>query len=127
VEIKQFKTLSFIRWLFLERLNTTDLLKRRKIVFAKRIKANLPYDQLIEIIFFFGLQKLISFFSRCTACNIKLVAIAKKDVIHLLEPKTKQYFDTFFQCPLCKSVFWKGSHYDNIQKKMSSLGISINH
>ncbi len=31
----------------------TDLLKRKKIVFAKRIKANLPYDQLIEIIIFF--------------------------------------------------------------------------
>ena len=105
----------------------TDLLKRRKIVFAKRIQANLPYDQLIETIIFFGLQKLISFFSRCTGCNVKLVAIAKKDVIHLLEPKTKQYFDTFFQCPLCKSVFWKGSHYDNIQKKISSLGISITH
>ncbi|MCK5097331.1 MAG: hypothetical protein KAR45_04470, partial [Desulfobacteraceae bacterium] len=37
------------------------------------------------------------------------------------------YFDTFFQCPLCKKVFWKGSHYDNIQKKISSLGISTNH
>ena len=105
----------------------TNLLKRRKIVFAKLIQANLPYDQLVEIINFFGLQKSISFFSRCTACNIKLVAIAKKNVIHLLEPKTKQYFDTFFQCPLCKKVFWKGSHYDNIQKKISSLGISTNH
>ncbi|WP_299983347.1 Mut7-C RNAse domain-containing protein [Desulfobacula sp.] len=99
----------------------TDLLKRKKIIFAKRIQANLPYDQLIETIIFFGLQNLISFFSRCTACNIKLVTTAKKDVIHLLEPKTKRYFNTFFQCPQCKRVFWKGSHYDNIQKKISSL------
>jgi len=87
---------------------------------------NLPYDQLIEVISFFGLQKLISFFSRCTACNIKLAAVAKKDVLHVLEPKTKQFFNKFFQCPGCKSVFWKGSHYDNIKKKMSSLGIPIN-
>lgn len=105
----------------------TDLLKRRKIVFAKRIKANLPYDQLIEVIIFFGLQNLISFFSRCTECNIKLVVTAKKDVIHLLEPKTKRYFNTFYQCPMCKSVFWKGSHYDNIKKKILSLRISINY
>jgi len=104
----------------------TDLLKRRKIVFAKRIKANLPYDQLIEVIFFFGVQKSISFFSRCTACNIKLAAVAKKDVLHVLELKTKQFFDKFFQCPGCKRVFWKGSHYDNIINKMSSLGISVN-
>ncbi len=103
----------------------TDLLKRKKIVFAKRIKANLPYAQLTEIIDFFGLKNLISFFSRCTGCNIKLVPVAKKEVIHLLEPKTKRYFNTFFQCPQCKKVFWKGSHYDNIQKKISTLGISI--
>lgn len=103
----------------------TNLLKRKKIIFAKRIKANLPYDQLIEIIDFFGLKNLISFFSRCTGCNIKLVPVAKKEVTPLLEPKTKRYFNTFFQCPRCKKVFWKGSHYDNIQKKTSSLGISI--
>jgi len=102
----------------------TDLLKRKKIVFAKRVKADLPYDQLVEVVDFFGLHNLISFFSRCTTCNVKLLAVAKKDVIHLLEPKTKQYFDTFFQCPLCNSVFWRGSHYDNIQKKMASIGVS---
>ena len=105
----------------------TDLLKRNKIVFAKRIRANLPYDQVIETINFFGLANLISFFSRCTACNIKLMTVSKKDVMHLLEPKTKRYFHTFFQCPRCKSVYWRGSHYDNILKKISSLGISINH
>lgn len=105
----------------------TDLLKRSKIVFARRIRANLPYDQLAETIHFFGLENMISFFSRCTACNIKLVAIEKKDVMHLLEPKTKQYFNTFFQCPQCRTVFWRGSHYDNIQTKMASLGILINH
>ena len=105
----------------------TDLLKRKKIVFAKRIRANLPYDQLVETINFFGLENLISFFSRCTACNIKLITVAKKDVMHLLEPKTKRHFNAFFQCPCCKNIFWKGSHYDNILKKISSMGISINY
>lgn len=104
----------------------TDLLKRNKIVFARRIRADLPYDQLVETIRFFGLEKLISFFSRCTACNIKLETVAKKEVVHLLEPKTKRYFHTFFQCPQCKNIFWKGSHYDNIIQKISSIGISIN-
>ncbi|MCP4760952.1 MAG: hypothetical protein GY870_04160 [archaeon] len=104
----------------------TDLLKRKKIIFARRVKANLPYDQLIEVINFFGLQKLILFFSRCSACNIKLEIVEKNDVIHLLEPKTKKYFDNFFQCPQCKKIFWKGSHYENIQKQLSSLRIIIN-
>lgn len=103
----------------------TALLKRKKIVFAKRIIANLPYDQLVETIRFFGLEQLVSFFTRCTACNVALVSRSKKEVFHLLEPKTKLYFNSFLQCPRCKKVFWKGSHYDTIQRKILSLGISI--
>jgi len=105
----------------------TELLKRKKIIFAKRIKSDYPYEQLIETIRFFGLENQISFFSRCTKCNNKLVGVSKEKVIHLLEPKTKKFFHTFFQCPKCNNVFWKGSHFDNIQKKISSLGISIKH
>ena len=101
----------------------TALLKRKKIVFARRLRSNLPYDQLGEVIHFFGLGSLISFFSRCTKCNLTLVSVSKKEVISLLEPKTKTYFHTFFQCPGCKRVFWQGSHYENIRKKMSCLGI----
>ena len=40
----------------------TGLLKRSKIIFARRIRAELPYDQLVETIRFFGLAPLISFF-----------------------------------------------------------------
>jgi len=105
----------------------TALLKRNKIVYARRIRENMPWEQLVETITFFGLEGMISFFSRCTACNIKLAEVEKKKVLHLLEPKTKRYFHTFFQCPQCKKVFWKGSHYDNICQKISSIGISINH
>ena len=105
----------------------TDLLKRNKVIFAKLIRAVLPYDQLVETIIYFGLQNQISFFSRCTECNIKLIPKTKKSVLDFLEPKTKLYFNTFFQCPVCKNVFWRGSHYDNLKQKISALGISINH
>jgi hypothetical protein len=105
----------------------TGLLKRKKIGFARRIRADLAYEQLVETVRFFGLEPMISFFSRCTTCNVPLVTVAKREVMHFLEPKTKQYFNTFFQCPNCKNVFWRGSHYDSIRKRMSSLGISINH
>jgi len=105
----------------------TALLKRRKIIFAKRIKADHPYEQLIETIRFFGMEKQISFLSRCTNCNCKLVGVSKAMINHLLEPKTKQFFDTFVQCPQCNNVFWKGSHFENIKKKMVSIGLLINH
>lgn len=101
----------------------TTLLKRKKIVFARRIRANLPYDQVVEVMDFFGLRDHTAFFSRCTRCNQPLVKVAKTDIFHLLEPKTKKYFFDFFQCPECGNVFWKGSHYDAMTEKFTSLGM----
>lgn len=99
----------------------TALLKRKKIVFARRIRSNLPYDQLGEVIHFFGLESLITLFSRCTKCNLKLVTVSKKEVMSLLEPKTKRYFHRFFQCPGCGRVFWQGSHYETLARTISTL------
>jgi uncharacterized protein len=101
----------------------TALLKRKKIVFARRIRADLPYDQVLETIDFFGLHDLTRFFSRCTGCNQPLVKVAKTDILPLLEPKTKKYFFEFFQCPACLKIFWKGSHHDAMKNRFSTLGL----
>lgn len=102
----------------------TALLKRSLIVFGKRIRANLPYRQLVEVIRFYGLEDQIRLFSRCTACNIPLVKVAKDSVMSRLEPKTKRYYNRFYQCPKCENVFWKGSHNDHIRKTFSTMGLA---
>ena len=96
----------------------TNLLKRKKIVFARRIRSNAPYDQVSEVLCFFGLKNRTAFFSRCTLCNRPLVPVQKQAIVHLLEPKTKTYFSEFFQCPGCKKVFWKGSHYARMKQNL---------
>jgi uncharacterized protein with PIN domain len=104
----------------------TALLKRKKITFARRIRADRSYDQVLEVVRFFGLEEKTAFFSRCTACNVLLLPRAKDEVLHLLEPKTRMYFHRFFQCPACGRVFWRGSHVENMKERFSALGISIN-
>jgi hypothetical protein len=104
----------------------TALLKRKMITFARRVRADLPYDQVLEVVRFFGLEQKSAFFSRCTACNTLLVPRAKDEILHLLEPKTRLYFHRFFQCPACSRVFWRGSHVENMKERFSALGISIN-
>lgn len=103
----------------------TMLLKRKQVVFARRVRNDHPYDQLNEVLDFFGLIDKVVLFSRCTACNKQLTSVTKQDVLSLLEPKTKKYYHRFFQCPECKNVFWKGSHFERIQKTFSSLGIPM--
>jgi len=101
----------------------TTLLKRKKIVFARRIRSNLPDDQLLEVMAFFELWNQTAFFSRCTRCNRSLAPVSKIDIMQQLEPKTRKYFFEFLQCPNCLKIFWKGSHYDAMTDKCSSLGI----
>jgi hypothetical protein len=104
----------------------TALLKRKMITFARRVRADLPYDQVSEVVHFFGLEQKTAFFSRCTACNTLLAPRAKDEIFHLLEPKTRMFFHRFFQCPACSRVFWRGSHVENMKLRFSALGISIN-
>ncbi len=101
----------------------TTLLKRRKIVFARRIRANLPYDQVAEVVDFFGLRGQTAFFSRCTRCNQPLKPVAKTDILQRLEPRTKKYYTDFYQCPECLKIFWKGSHYEAMTETFTSLGL----
>jgi uncharacterized protein with PIN domain len=101
----------------------TTLLKRKKIVFARRIRADLPYDQVAEVVDFFGLRDQTAFFSRCTRCNQPLKPVAKTDILHRLEPRTKKYFTDFYQCPECLKIFWKGSHYEAMTETFTALGL----
>jgi len=101
----------------------TRLLMRKKITFARRIRSEDPYAQLMETLFFFGLKDAVSFFTRCTRCNTLLQPVTKAAVLPLLEPKTRRYYNEFFQCPRCGQVYWPGSHRDHILEKMRATGL----
>lgn len=96
----------------------TALLKRSNVHFARRLRSNDPYGQLKEVCRFFDLKKHVRFFSRCSRCNTDLVKVEKKAVIDRLEPRTKKYYDHFYQCPVCRQIFWKGSHTDAARRRM---------
>ncbi|WP_289021263.1 Mut7-C RNAse domain-containing protein [Desulfobacter postgatei] len=101
----------------------TRLLMRKKITFARRIRAQEPYAQLMETLSFFGLKGALSFFTRCTRCNTLLQPVTKAAVLPLLEPKTRRYYNEFLQCLRCGQVYWPGSHRDHLLEKMRAVGL----
>jgi hypothetical protein len=101
----------------------TRLLMRKKITFARRIRAQEPYAQLMETLSFFGLKGALSFFTRCTRCNTLLQPVTKAAVLPLLEPRTRRYYNEFLQCPRCSQVYWPGSHRDHLLEKMRAVGL----
>jgi len=103
----------------------TALLKRKKIVFGKRIRQSDPYLQFKEVLNYFGIDKgPFDFLSRCTFCNIILKPVEKHKILNRLEPKTKKYYNEFKICPSCNRIFWKGSHHEDMKKRFTGLGIS---
>ena len=78
-------------------------------------------EQTIEVIRRFDLLELIAPFTRCLRCNALLEAAAKADVIDKLEPLTKIYYDQFRRCPDCKQIYWSGSHFPKLQKRIEEI------
>ena len=78
-------------------------------------------EQTIEVVRRFDLSGLIAPFTRCLRCNALLEEAAKADVIDKLEPLTKIYYDQFRRCPDCKQIYWPGSHFPKLQKRIEEI------
>ena len=57
----------------------------------------------------------------CPRCNGRLVAVEKAEIEALLEPLTRAYFHEFKRCPDCLQIYWKGSHYEQMQQTFKRL------
>jgi len=93
-----------------------NLLKRSIITHGYCIREHDPRKQLDEVIRRFDLRNQIIPFGRCTRCNGIVEAVDKEAVDQLLEPKTRLYFDEFWQCTSCGQVYWEGSHVKHMLK-----------
>ncbi len=80
-----------------------------------------PDEQTIEVIRRFRLTELIAPFSRCLRCNGPLEAADKAEIIDKLEPLTKIYYDQFRRCPNCKQIYWPGSHFPKLLKRIETI------
>ncbi len=59
--------------------------------------------------------------TRCIDCNATLIEISKEDYIDIIPPYVYQTLNEFSRCPKCGKLFWKGTHYQNIIKRLSTL------
>jgi len=78
-------------------------------------------EQTIEVVRRFDLSELIAPFTRCLRCNALLEEATKAEVIDELEPLTKIYYDQFRRCPHCKQIYWPGSHFSKLQKRIEEI------
>ncbi len=97
------------------------LLKRKIIIHGHLVRANLPEEQLKEIIGFYGLEQQLRPFSRCMNCNTPLNSVNKEDVLDRLEPLTRKYYKTFYICRGCDKIYWSGSHKNGMSRLLTKI------
>jgi uncharacterized protein len=92
------------------------LLMRREIELGCFIRSMMPEEQVVEVLKRYHLFDRIKPFQRCLRCNDLLLSIEKAFILDQLQPLTRKYYDEFHQCQGCGQVYWKGSHYERLQK-----------
>jgi hypothetical protein len=61
--------------------------------------------------------------TRCAVCNGALALITKEEASYSVPPRSLSMTDEFFRCSVCGQIFWKGTHWNNILKKLSEFGV----
>lgn len=100
------------------------LLMRKAVADGYCLRSLDSVEQLTEVVQRFDLSQRATPFHRCLRCNHLLEPVSKEAVLDRLEPLTKQYFDEFHICPACGQIYWKGSHYDRMQKLVERIAVN---
>ncbi|MDD4970934.1 MAG: Mut7-C RNAse domain-containing protein [Paludibacter sp.] len=97
------------------------LLKVKTVNHAYFVRDQHPKGQLSEVLSHFDLYHDISPFNRCIKCNGQLEPVDKEKIIHQLEPLTIKYFNEFYRCKNCLSIFWEGSHFEHMEAFIQTI------
>jgi uncharacterized protein with PIN domain len=83
-------------------------------------------EQTVEVIRRFDLLGSLAPFTRCVRCNAPLRTVSKTDIIERLEPLTKIYYEQFRRCAGCGQIYWPGSHFSKLQKRIEQIRLNSN-
>ena len=97
------------------------LLKRKIVTRGYLVRENDPKEQIREIVRRFDLSKLAVPYSRCSLCNGILSSVSKKAIEKDLQPLTKEHYHHYKQCSDCHQIYWKGSHFNEMEVFIHSI------
>ncbi|MBL7125293.1 MAG: Mut7-C RNAse domain-containing protein [Dehalococcoidales bacterium] len=100
----------------------TQIMKRR-VVTRGQLKAILiqsdePELQIYQVIDTLDLDCRFRPFTICLECNQPLVEWSKGQVKELVPPYVFQTQSQFMECPACHRIYWRGTHWQAMTKKL---------
>ncbi len=84
-------------------------------------------EAVVNVFIEFGISPTVdSTKSRCSKCNgelIQLVGKEKERIRNLVHKKTYDYYENFWLCNNCQSVFFQGGYWRNILEYMEKIDV----
>lgn len=96
-----------------------ELAKRRGIR-ALLIDVDELDDQLAQVVAAFDLEPALDM-ARCPVCNVRLQPIDRASVWDRVPPYVYEQHRVFRECPSCGKVYWRGSHWRRMQRRVAGL------
>ena len=97
------------------------LLKNGDLIFGYWLRSTDSFKQTLEIMRYFSLIGKTKPFTRCLECNGRMMAAKKESIRDDLPHRVKQSFNEFKQCADCRRVYWKGTHYKKLMRKVCDI------
>lgn len=97
------------------------LLMRSLVTFGYYVRATNPEQQIVEVLRRYNLFNKIIPFQRCIRCNGLLEPVAKASIIDQIPQKIQASIDEFHRCRECNQIYWRGSHYEKMQKFIQEI------
>jgi uncharacterized protein with PIN domain len=103
-------------------LLTRDKELAARVTGAVRIRSDILADQVREVAAALPLR-LVDPLSRCSLCNEILVSASMEDVKDLVPEGVRSRHRTFWRCPSCGRVYWRGTHWDKMVARLNELNL----
>lgn len=78
-------------------------------------------DQIKQVLDSLGLKDQAQPHSRCVECNEVLKVVPKSRIKNLVPPFIYENAKNFSLCPQCDRVFWKGTHFEDMERKLEQI------
>jgi len=103
---------------------------RRRLVTGGRVKALLIQsddvdEQIEQVTRELKLDSDSQPFTICLECNQPLFKRTREEVKDRVPPYVWQTQNKYVECPQCRRIYWKGTHWAAMKKRLTRLGIRL--
>lgn len=99
----------------------TLLIKRKGVRDFLFISHDHPLNQIKQVVRDLGLSYPQDPFTRCILCNSPLIPFSKEEACKIVPEYVCRTQEIFGQCPECKKIYWKGTHYERMVKILEKI------